>query len=84
MIKLDDQLPPKDGRYLVACKGGRVTESYYIADREEAMRYFTVLGLVQYSRELQGKNSGHFEVAHKYGYEIEYWMEMPKHPDYPI
>jgi len=80
---IDDQLPPKDGYYLVACKGGNVTDSYYIPDREEAIRYFTARGTTYYSRKHQGKYSAHFEVSHKSGYEIEYWMEIPKHPDHP-
>lgn len=84
MVKLDDQLPPKDGYYLVACKGGNVMESYYIADREQAMsRSYATIGKTYYSKRRQGQHSAHFEVAHTGGYEIEYWVEMPRHPDYP-
>ena len=89
-IDTDSRLPEENDYYLVACKGGNVTISYYLRDRVRAKEYFGVknsgnpygqnIQTGSYSRKDQGKASCHFEIAHRYGYKIEYWMPLPKHP----
>jgi len=80
-IDTDAKMPQQDGYYLVACQGGNVTVSFYISDRVRAKTHFQEMNKGGcYSRKDQGKASGHFEITHRYGYKIEYWMDRPKHP----
>ena len=80
-IDTDERMPQQDGYYLVACKGGNVTVSFYIADRVQAKKHFQEMNKGgSYSRKDQGNASAHFEITHRYGYKIEYWMDMPKYP----
>jgi len=75
-ISVNDSLPEKDDCYvLVACAGGNVSESFYSTNKE-----FLKCEGNSYSRKRQGKNSGFFGLAHKYGYEITHWMPIPPHP----
>lgn len=80
-IDTDEKMPESDDYYLVACKGGHVTLSYYLKDRVRAKDIFCGINkFSSYTRKEQGKASAHFEISHRYGYKIEYWMPLPKHP----
>lgn len=80
-IDVNEKMPEKDGYYLVACMGGNVAVSFYVADRNQAIGFFKSIGNGSlYSRRHHGKQSAHFEIAHCHGYKIDYWMHKPKHP----
>jgi len=79
-ISVKDRLPEFEhdaGYVLVACKGGCVDKSFFTLSRD-------YLALCKtsgcYSRKRQGKESGYFEIAHRYGYEITHWMPLPPPP----
>ena len=80
-ISVKDRLPEflehSAGYVLVACKGGLVEKSFFTMNRDylAASR-----NAGRYSRKLQGKYSGYFEIAHRSGYEITHWMPIPSAP----
>ena len=77
-VSVDDRLPDESHAHVyVHCKGGNMTRSYFIKDREAAKDYFSGNG--GYSRKSQGKYSAHFQVAWS-GYKITHWMPLPTPP----
>jgi hypothetical protein len=80
-ISVEDRLPEfahDAGYVLVACEGGNVDKSFFCANREYLSNLKTS---GSYSRKAQGKLSGFFEIAHRYGYKITHWMPLPQPPE---
>lgn len=78
-IKCSEQLPDFEAGYvLVACKGGCVDKSFFSVNRG----YLASLkNSGRYSRKYQGKESGFFEISHRYGYVVTHWMPLPPLPE---
>ncbi len=79
-ISVEDSLPEFKyacGYVLVACEGGNVDKSFFNMDREYLA---SARDAGSYSRKLQGKASGYFEISHRYGYKITHWMPLPEPP----
>ena len=78
-VKVSERLPDfDDGYVLVACKGGCVDKSFFSVNR----KYLSDLKTSgSYSRKYQGKESGFFEISHRYGYVITHWMPLPAAPE---
>lgn len=78
-IDINERMPEKDmDTVMVSCKGGNVTFSFFIKNRDYAKSHFNSPSRgSSYSRKYQGKNSCHFEISHEFGYEILAWKEMP-------
>ena len=75
-VDVDERLPDfQYGYVLVHCSGGNIDKTFFCKDRE----YLRNSGNA-YSRKVQGKNSGNFELAYKYGYKITHWMLLPEKP----
>lgn len=78
-IKVSERLPEFKygcGYCLVATSSGAVEKTFFNLSRQ-----FGSLQNKCYSRKRQGKNSGYFELSHKYGYEITHWMPLPAAPE---
>lgn len=75
-VPVSERLPDMPSGYvLVHCEGGNITNDFFCRDREfhrHAGNY--------YFRKVQGKESGYFQCAHKYGYRITHWMPLPPAP----
>ncbi len=77
-VSVDDRLP--NGSYahvLVYCDGGHVDRTFYCTDRNFLA---SSRDAGSYSRKRHGKNSGYFELSHKFGYKITHWMPLPEPP----
>jgi len=75
-IKCSDRMPDfEHGYVLVACEGGNVDKTFYSVHRESHRRHGS-----SYSRKYLGKDSGFFELSHKYGYKITHWQPLPEPP----
>lgn len=74
---VDKCLPGKAQYVLVHCEGGNVAMTFYTPHREFLR---SRKGCSSYSRKVQGKNSGYFEIAHEYGYKILHWAYQPEAP----
>ena len=75
-ISVDERLPEEDCCYvLVTCWGGNVDKTFFSRNRQ----YHKFSGDM-YSRKRLGKNSGYFELSHKYGYKVTHWQPLPKAP----
>lgn len=73
-ISVDERLPEfGHGYVLVLCDGGNVDKTFFSANRE-----FHKRAGGSYSRKDQGKQSGYFELSHKYGYKITHWKLLPE------
>lgn len=77
-IDVNDQRPPSQGYYLVACEGGNVDKTFYC----EYLPYFenNAMNWSRPTRKHCGKWSKYFELSWKYGYRITHWAIMPIHP----
>lgn len=75
-IDINKKLPDFDyGYVLVHCVGGNIDKTFFCKDREYLRRSGGA-----YSRKVQGKNSGNFELSYEYGYKITHWMYLPEIP----
>tara|TARA_R100000951_G_scaffold115487_1_gene123723 strand:- start:3386 stop:3739 length:354 start_codon:yes stop_codon:yes gene_type:complete len=81
-ISIDDRLPEKEMcNVLTHCEGGNIAISYFIKDREQARSFHSNRGKYKgYTRKHAGKNSCHFDIAHKYSYKITHWKPLPEPP----
>lgn len=78
-IKCSDRLPEfkhDAGYVLVACDGGNVDKSFFCKNIE-----FLAGSKTSYSRKTHGKESGYFEISHRYGYKVTHWMPLPNPPE---
>ena len=79
-ISVEERLPAFEhgcGYVLVACEGGNVDKSFFNTDRNYLAEANDAGAC---SRKRQGKNSGYFEISHRYGYRITHWMPLPEPP----
>jgi hypothetical protein len=80
-ISVKDRLPEFEGGagyVLVSCDGGCVDKSFFTLNRDYLSSSKTA---GSYSRKYQGKESGYFEISHRYGYKITHWMPLPPAPE---
>jgi len=76
---VNEVLPKEHCYVLVACAGGNTTTTFYSPHHEH---FKIVYGdKSSYRRKYLGKYSRHFDLAHKYGYKIMFWTEIPEPPE---
>lgn len=71
-IKCSDRLPEDNSHVLISATGGNVDISFFSRNREFLKRYGN-----GYSRSRLGKDSGYFEISHRYGYQVTHWQPRP-------
>lgn len=75
---VNEELPDTHKYVLVACAGGNVDQTFFDPNYEH---YKLIYGdKSSYRRKYLGKNSRYFDLAHKYGYKIMFWAEVPEPP----